>query len=133
MDGELMIALKWMAQAGYELDRTLKIARRTPGKTKPQTYLEHVVSDNGWRIVTVSGNYIRKRDLKTTPEVKAMIAAKLEAIKARELKRKREKQTADAWNRCLHSSPTKVVAYNLGVPWTERDEALYQYFRIVWR
>lgn len=133
MDGELMIALKWMAQAGYEIDRTHKIARRTPGKTKHQTYLEHVLSDNGWRIVNVGGGYIRKKDLKTSNQDKAKMMVKLAAIKANEIKRKREQMKADAWKRCLSSSPTKVVAYNLGWPWTERDEALYQYLRIVWR
>lgn len=134
MDGELMIALKWMEQSGYELDRTNRLARRTTGKTKPLTYLEHVASNNGWQIITVSGSKIKKKDLpKIDNDTRAKMIRKAAAMEAKRLREKRAKMVADAWQRCKESSPTKVVAYNLGWPWTEQDEALYQYFRLVWR
>ena len=123
-----------MEGAGYELDRTNKLAKRTTGATKPLTYLEHVISDNGWRVITVRGDRIRKKDLpQMDSDQRAKLVMKAAAMEAKRLREKREKAVADAWKRCKASSPTKVVAYNLGVPWTERDEALYQYFRLVWR
>lgn len=132
MDGDLMIALRWLEQAGYIVDRESHSIVRVPDKTKKQTYLEHIAEVNGWKVTVVRLTVKKRKKMKMTEWMErehildtVRMQRKTEAVK------KWKAAKDEAWQRCKQASPTKVVHYNLGTcPMTEREQALIEYYMV---
>ena len=135
MNGELMLSLKWMGDAGYLVDHEHRSIIRVPNKTKHKTYLEHIAEKNGWTVRIVRMTVKRYQKARwTESEARQKILDTVRTQRRTEALKKWKAQKKAAWELCKKASPTKVVSYNLGsCPMTEQEQALLNYYLVAWR